>query len=586
MATALFEGNFTPNITIDSVHGNNAFNTMYRNWAFGRNSSGYTAAPLPAIAVNGQNHAQYSIGNVLWQPGQNVQHLILEPSMGINPVFMGPKAAYILGAGSFDLGTGRETGADQWDDGYAYSQFHRHLDFDYFTNSQHTNPSNPVTNLPNSLYLERKPWFFGTFDWPPVNPAGATHAERVGILPAKARYDAGTPFALAPGAGLPPDTEDPTVSIQSPGNGETVTANVTIRATAVDTSGNSATASVTVNVNNPVIPPTITTQPADQTLSVGGTTSFAVEVAGTPPFSYQWQKNGVNIPGASATSYTISAVALNDNGNNYRVRVSNSAGSVFSNNVLLTVNEGPRPFSSYNFDEGSGTTLLDRSGANNGNVIGASWSNGKNSGGLAFDGTDDSVSLGNWNISGSEMTISTWVYSTNWNANADVRIISKAEGVQEQQHTWMLSDKNSNLRFRLKTNGTTTTLIGDGTLPTNTWVHVAAVYNGSTIKLYQDGEEVGSAAKTGSIDHNTQQITLGMNPDNTNHLQGKLDDLRIYNVALSQAEIQASMNSSVGPPSGGGAATPTPTNTPTPRGTVSGDRVPPEPPPGLRIEAS
>jgi hypothetical protein len=57
------------------------------------------------------------------------------------------------------------------------------------------NPANAVTALPNSLYLASKPSFFGTATWPWIDPTGATADERVKILPAKARFDAGTPFA-------------------------------------------------------------------------------------------------------------------------------------------------------------------------------------------------------------------------------------------------------------------------------------------------------------------------------------------------------------------------------------------------------
>jgi hypothetical protein len=91
--------------------------------------------------------------------------------------------------------------------GQAYSLFHRHLDYDYKTNAQYDNPANSVKTLPNSLYLTSKPAFFGNCPWPWVNPAGATHADRVKWLPAKNRYDAadpcgGTPVTLAPAVAI------------------------------------------------------------------------------------------------------------------------------------------------------------------------------------------------------------------------------------------------------------------------------------------------------------------------------------------------------------------------------------------------
>ena len=78
------------------------------------------------------------------------------------------------------------------DNGQAESLFYRHLDFDYKTNSQYDNPSNPVKTLPDSLYLTSKPAFFGSRPWPWVNPAGKTN--KVYASPAKVRYDGRTPI--------------------------------------------------------------------------------------------------------------------------------------------------------------------------------------------------------------------------------------------------------------------------------------------------------------------------------------------------------------------------------------------------------
>jgi hypothetical protein len=86
-----------------------------------------------------------------------------------------------------------------------------------------------------------------------------------------------------------------------------------------------------------VLPPTIITQPAGQTVNVGKTATFSVTAAGAAPLSYQWQKNGTNITGATAASYTTPAATLADNGATFRVVVKNSLGSVTSNAATLTV---------------------------------------------------------------------------------------------------------------------------------------------------------------------------------------------------------------------------------------------------------
>src|SRR5579872_1501970 len=83
--------------------------------------------------------------------------------------------------------------------------------------------------------------------------------------------------------------------------------------------------------------PSITTQPANQTVTVGATAAFTVVAAGTAPLSYQWQKNSANISGATAASYTTPATVAGDNGATFRVVVTNSVSSITSNSATLTV---------------------------------------------------------------------------------------------------------------------------------------------------------------------------------------------------------------------------------------------------------
>ena len=83
--------------------------------------------------------------------------------------------------------------------------------------------------------------------------------------------------------------------------------------------------------------PTIITQPASQTVVVGKTATFSVTATGTAPLSYQWQKNGVNIAGATGTTYTTPATTLSESGTGFSVVVKNNLGSVTSNKAILTV---------------------------------------------------------------------------------------------------------------------------------------------------------------------------------------------------------------------------------------------------------
>ena len=88
-------------------------------------------------------------------------------------------------------------------------------------------------------------------------------------------------------------------------------------------------------------PPSITAQPTSQTASVGEPATFEVTASGTPTLSYQWLRNGIDIPGATSRTYTIAAVTPVDDSTFYRARVSNSFGSATSLPAMLTVLNTP-----------------------------------------------------------------------------------------------------------------------------------------------------------------------------------------------------------------------------------------------------
>jgi LEA14-like dessication related protein len=86
-----------------------------------------------------------------------------------------------------------------------------------------------------------------------------------------------------------------------------------------------------------ILPPAITTHPSAQTVSVGQTASFSVVATGSAPLSYQWQKNDVNISGATDSLYTTHTTIVPDSGSEYRVLVMNSEGSTTSIAATLTI---------------------------------------------------------------------------------------------------------------------------------------------------------------------------------------------------------------------------------------------------------
>lgn len=108
---------------------------------------------------------------------------------------------------------------------------------------------------------------------------------------------------------------------------------------AITSPGGSITSnSVTLTVNPAASGPSITTQPLNETVTAGQTATFTVVASGASPLSYQWQKNGANISGANAASYTTPVTTTADSGEQFRVIVSNSSGSDSSNIATLTVN--------------------------------------------------------------------------------------------------------------------------------------------------------------------------------------------------------------------------------------------------------
>lgn len=208
-------------------------------------------------------------------------------------------------------------------------------------------------------------------------------------------------------------------------------------------------------------------------------------------------------------------------------------------------------FLHWRFDERFGSTAHDTGGsAKHGTVVGATWTSGHFDNALSFDGTDDHVNLGGLDAPAvTGFTACAWVkLDAAFNDGADARILSKSTGTAEQDHYWMLStyivSADRRLRFRLKTSGSTTTLIASsGNLPVNEWHHVAITYDGAAMRIFLDGAEVGTAAKSGDMDtNNAVNAFIGASPPvAAAAFKGIIDDVRIYPRALSGTELQAVM---------------------------------------------
>lgn len=200
----------------------------------------------------------------------------------------------------------------------------------------------------------------------------------------------------------------------------------------------------------------------------------------------------------------------------------------------------------WSFEEGRGEVVLDSStGALNGIVAGATWTSETPDGSasaLDFDGIDDQVAMGDFDLGGSALTITLWMRADDF-GQMDGRLVSKASGVQDEEHLWMVSTIEQGgehrLRFRLKTGGATTTLIAaGGALEPGEWTHVAAVYDGAQMRLYKDALLVGSTAKSGAVDTDPLvPVAFGDQPTGNRPFDGILDEVRMYGRALTVEEL-------------------------------------------------
>jgi len=103
--------------------------------------------------------------------------------------------------------------------------------------------------------------------------------------------------------------------------------------------GTSTSAGDVVTIN-PAAGPQITLDPVSVSVPAGGSTTLSVEAIADPAPSYQWSINGVPIPGATSSTYTIAAASTSDAGN-YTVTVSNLGGTALSNSAVVAIDVGP-----------------------------------------------------------------------------------------------------------------------------------------------------------------------------------------------------------------------------------------------------
>src|SRR3989338_989114 len=234
------------------------------------------------------------------------------------------------------------------------------------------------------------------------------------------------------------------------------------------------------------------------------------------------------------------------------VLVANRSGEVEPSRAAIT-----GQVAAYSFDEGRGTTIEDFSGNNNTGTLvnGPAWTTGKIGGALSFDGVDDYVALGNPLSMRpiNQITISAWINPTD--VSTSKTIVSK-DTTGAVDYFFRVQGPGG---VRCNFEGVVLDLTGNYIL-TNVWQHLTCTYDGSIVSIYKDGILLGSSAASAvTYSDSGASINIGRRDEGGGGLYfpGLIDDLRIYNRALSQAEIKTDMNTAVG--GGPGPATTPPT---------------------------
>lgn len=188
---------------------------------------------------------------------------------------------------------------------------------------------------------------------------------------------------------------------------------------------------------------------------------------------------------------------------------------------------------------------------NNGTIGGfPEWTDGKFGKALVFDSVDDQVVVPtseNLDIE-DEITMMAWALADE-NLTADWRtVVGKSPTSVLGQNSFaydIRTDQTGTLRFSLNIEGVWTHVMGP-ILGIDTWYHIAGTYDGSTMILYLDGEAIGNTATSGSINVVADPVCVGNIVDAAGggfneYWSGAIDEVRIWNRALSEEEVKRNM---------------------------------------------
>ena len=221
-----------------------------------------------------------------------------------------------------------------------------------------------------------------------------------------------------------------------------------------------------------------------------------------------------------------------------------SAGASLAALALCAAGAGASPVAHFRLDEGSGVRAADASGRTGAArlVAGPRWTRGIAGSALAFraNGQRALVPHGPALDLRRQLTLAAWVRPA---ARGSQTILAKALHGEVDGYALQLSSKGTVfVRFNQATRDNDYRVSSKAAYPTDgqTWLHVAATYDGAEIRLYLDGarERSRSTARL-FVARNAQDLAIGAHPDGSLPFDGAIDDVRVYDRALSAAEIRA-----------------------------------------------
>jgi Concanavalin A-like lectin/glucanases superfamily len=230
---------------------------------------------------------------------------------------------------------------------------------------------------------------------------------------------------------------------------------------------------------------------------------------------------------------------------NVTVAASGATGSPKTVPVTLTVAPPATGLvGAWSFDEASGTNAADASGSGNaGTVSGATRVAGKYGGALSFDGVNDWVTVNDSNsLDINRMTLEAWVRPS---GVSDWRTVLLKEQPGQLVYALYGSTDNGRPSGHVFTTGDVA-LRGPSVLAANTWSHLAFTWDGANTRMYVNGTQVASAALTGNAVTSTGALRIGGNSVWNEWFSGQIDDVRIYNRALTATEIATDRDTPIG----------------------------------------